>query len=109
MILLMPDTTPPPMSGLEMWAIVSPDQIGPPCSAGKDRSQRLVARPEGSHLEVVYDRDLERAGQVESTLADKINILVMAGDKGVLTRGAVERIILRQFITKWPHPGRRAP
>jgi len=90
----MTDQTPPLLPELEAWAIVSPDQIGPPCSAGKGQAQRLVARTGGSHLEVIYDRHLDDAGTAPVVLAEKINTLVMRGDPDVLTRGSVARISL---------------
>lgn len=82
------------MPELEGWAIVQADQVGPPASAGRDRNQRLVARMERSHLEVVYDRRLDQKDNPEQLIAEKINLLVMANDPDVLHRGTSSRVEL---------------
>lgn len=88
------DQTPPLMPELEGWAIVQANQVGPPASAGNDRSQRLIARSEKSHLEVVYDRQLDEEEHPEQLIAEKINLLVMANDPLVLRKGKTSRVEL---------------
>lgn len=88
------DQTPPLLPELEGWAIVQANQVGPPASAGVGRSQRLVARSCGSHLEVVYRNQVDQREDAEQVIAETINLMVMAGNASVLRKGESARIDL---------------
>lgn len=90
----MTDSVPPLMPDLEGWAIVSSDQVGPPCSAGKGKAQRLVARPGSSHLEVIYDVAIDRLENPTQAIAEQVNLLVMKSDPEVLRRSETCRVTL---------------
>lgn len=81
----MPDFVPPLTPEIAAWAIVSPETVGPPETGQKPGvSSRTVTRADGSNLVVSYPSSIDQLENPELRIAEKVNVLVMAGDLRVL-------------------------
>ena len=81
----MADDVPPLLPEIAAWAIVSAESVGPLEKGSKPgASRRSVTRADGSQLTVSYPAMIDQGESPELRIAEKVNLLVMAGDPRVL-------------------------